>query len=359
MTKIYLIRHAEAEGNLYRIIQGHHNGLVTDRGYRQIRALARRFESIPVDAVYSSDLLRTCQTARAVYEPKHLPLHTTAALREVFLGDWEGHTWEEINRLDPVNSYNFNHLPGQYTAPGGETPADAQQREIAALRQIAAENPDRTVAVFSHGDVLRLTLGALQGLSLDEIGQTPYGDNTAVSLLEAQGDTLRVLWRDDSSHLEAEQLSTFARQSWWEDKNAPAPAQRYALLPADDPFYHACLRAAEAENGVRPVESAGQLIGVWVGEEPVGVVRLDRGKSTAQVGWIGFYYLIPAYRGRNFGIPPLGQAVMAYRAAGCDRLRMQCRPGEEKAASFFMHFGFSPVGEEGVLEKYIGFEVKP
>jgi len=60
MTTIYLIRHAEAEGNLYRIAHGHEEGLITDyRGPRQIRALARRFRDIPVDAVYASDLIRT------------------------------------------------------------------------------------------------------------------------------------------------------------------------------------------------------------------------------------------------------------------------------------------------------------
>ena len=30
MTRIYLIRHAEAEGNLYRIAHGHEEGLITD-----------------------------------------------------------------------------------------------------------------------------------------------------------------------------------------------------------------------------------------------------------------------------------------------------------------------------------------
>lgn len=33
MTRIYLVRHAEAEGNLYRIAHGHYNGLITARGY--------------------------------------------------------------------------------------------------------------------------------------------------------------------------------------------------------------------------------------------------------------------------------------------------------------------------------------
>ena len=48
MTTIYLVRHAEAEGNLYRIAHGHYNSCITDdRGCRQIRALAERFRDVP------------------------------------------------------------------------------------------------------------------------------------------------------------------------------------------------------------------------------------------------------------------------------------------------------------------------
>ena len=37
MTTIYLIRHAEAEGNLFRRAQGHWNGKLTERGRAQGR----------------------------------------------------------------------------------------------------------------------------------------------------------------------------------------------------------------------------------------------------------------------------------------------------------------------------------
>ena len=43
MTTIYLIRHAEADGNLYRRAHGWYDSVITDRGYRQIAALAKRF----------------------------------------------------------------------------------------------------------------------------------------------------------------------------------------------------------------------------------------------------------------------------------------------------------------------------
>ena len=53
VTKVYLIRHAEAEGNLYRRIHGWYDSLITENGYRQIAALQERFREVHVDAVYS------------------------------------------------------------------------------------------------------------------------------------------------------------------------------------------------------------------------------------------------------------------------------------------------------------------
>ena len=83
MTTIYLIRHAEAEGNLYRRIHGWYDALVTENGLRQIQALEQRFQGEHFDAVWSSDLYRTCTTARAVYEPRGLELRTDPELREL------------------------------------------------------------------------------------------------------------------------------------------------------------------------------------------------------------------------------------------------------------------------------------
>ena len=83
MTRIYLVRHAEAEGNLYRIAQGQYNSILTDRGWRQVAALGQRFAGIRIDAVYASDLYRTCATASAIYRPKGLELHRRRDLREI------------------------------------------------------------------------------------------------------------------------------------------------------------------------------------------------------------------------------------------------------------------------------------
>lgn len=149
MTTIYLIRHAEAEGNLYRIAQGQANSSITDRGERQIQALARRFADIPIDAVYASDLYRTCATASAIYKPKGLPLHRRRDLREICVGVWEEKTWGEIARQDPAQLENFNHRLHLWHVEGAETPQAVQTRLLAAVRDIAAANDGKTAAVFS------------------------------------------------------------------------------------------------------------------------------------------------------------------------------------------------------------------
>ena len=342
MTKIYLIRHAEAEGNVYRIAHGHYDGLITQHGYRQIEALRERFAPIRVDAVYSSDLFRARTTAKAIYVPKHLPLHQRKELREVDMGSWEGQTWQHITTHDPQQLYNFNRDLSQWKIKGGETAAQVRDRLIGALRAIAAENEGKTVAVVSHGAALRITLGTLQGLSLQELGQTPHGDNTAVSLVEADGDTMRVIFRDDNSHLTGGDLSTLARQKWWKNRKMFDNGEDYG--PLDE---SACKALGALGRKVSPGEEG---VAVSMDGEIMGLVEFAG--QEGRTGYIGQYWIAPAFRGQGLGLPPLGQAVQFYRGRGCDRLRLCC---EEPYRGFCEKYGFHAM-KDNIMEKYIGYE---
>lgn len=66
MTKIYLIRHVQAEGNLFRMMQGHWDGEATALGLRQAALLGVRMKDEPLDAIYVSDLSRAVLTAEAL-----------------------------------------------------------------------------------------------------------------------------------------------------------------------------------------------------------------------------------------------------------------------------------------------------
>jgi len=218
MTTIYLVRHAEAEGNLYRRAQGHKNATITDRGYRQIAALSKRFADVHIDAVYSSDLCRTCTTAKSVTLSHHLPLRKTPELREICVGAWEDMTWAEIAHFDKESLVTFNTNIGAWKCEGGEPITVVRDRMVNAIKSIVAAHPNETVAVFSHGMALRTLIGTLQGLSIDEIDKTGHAENTAVTRLECSGpDNIHVVYRDDAAHL-SDEISTLRNQAWTKNK---------------------------------------------------------------------------------------------------------------------------------------------
>ena len=163
MTTIYLIRHAEAEGNLYRIAQGQYNSILTDRGWRQVHALEKRFEGVHIDRVYTSDLYRTCATSSAIYKPRGLQPIRRRELREICVGVWEQKCWGEIARRDPEQMKNFSKHLHLWEVEGGESPYAVRDRVLREIRRIAEENDGKTVAVFSHGCAIRLVLAELQG----------------------------------------------------------------------------------------------------------------------------------------------------------------------------------------------------
>ena len=350
MTRIYLIRHAEAEGNLYRIAQGQGNSNLTDRGWRQVEALSKRFMHVPVDAVYASDLYRTCATASALYRPKGLLLHRWRQLREIHVGQWECRPWGEIAREDRRQIENFMRHPQLWRVPGAERPEQVLVRMKEAMAEIARENPGKTVAAVSHAYAIRLLLGGIEGRSLEEIGQTSLGGNTAVSLLEVDAEDMQVVFRDDVTHLQTTEYLS-------EEKDREKPKM-------GEDLWYVGLDQLPAAKVVWPKEIAGYLekeeegcrtIAACLGEEAAGVMQLG-----PQPGWISLLWIRPDLRRRGLGQQMLGQAVLWAREQGSEAL--QAVPAEEdQAQSFLRRCGFSrEKGVEGsdkaAWKKYIGFD---
>ena len=181
MTTIYLIRHAEAEGNVFRRIHGQYDSCVTPNGRRQIAALAQRFAGIPVDAVYASDLKRTCLTATAIYRQKGLPLHRDARFREVGLGPWEDTPFGELERRYPAQLHAFSHDSYHWYVEGAECFLQYAHRFLAGLDDVVRRHEGQSIAIFSHGMVLRGALIELFFPGQDE--GVSHSENTAVTEL--------------------------------------------------------------------------------------------------------------------------------------------------------------------------------
>lgn len=382
MTTIYLVRHAEAEGNLYRRIHGWYDALVTDNGFAQMKCLEERFRDIPVDAVWSSDLYRTKTTARAVYVPKGLTLQTDPQLRELNFGTWEDKTWGEVYQHEEDEIIRFNASDPTWRAPGGENLAEAGARLQQAITRIARENPDKTVAIFSHGTAIRQFLANVQGLSPQEWGKLSHSENTAVSCLAFDGEHFTVRFQNDASHLPQE-LTTLGKQLWWkqggkardvnlwfrpihweEEKGIYLEARHEAWvsthgeqMPFDGEGF---LRDAQLHLSRTPW---GVTL-AFADEELAGVLQLDPERyAQDQAGYIPFCYVSPKHREQNLGVQLIGQAVAFYRPMGRDKLRLRCAPYNHRAQHFYQKYGFVKIGDEAggrvpleILEKYIGYE---
>lgn len=378
MTTIYLIRHAEAEGNLYRRIQGHWNGQVTPRGQKQIDALAERFRDVPIDAVWSSDLQRTKDTAGAILKYHDLPLQTTPRLREANLGVWEGRPWGDVEYESPEQMYYFNHDPAKWSIPQCEPFPEVQARMRAVLVEIAARYDGQTVAVVSHGVAIRSFLASALGIPSEKIDTLPHGDNTAVACLRYDGGALTVEYYNDASHL-PEELSTFGRQTWWKNKGADAGNLRFEPLqfPRDSAFFDSCYADAwAAAHGstagytARPyLRSAKEhartphaVVKLLSGDKVVGMIDMDPDRGRREgFGWISFFYLLPEYRGKGWAAQLLGHALWFSELHGRKSVRLHVAEDNTHARGFYEHFGFQKIGEtpgiRGTLyqmEKVIG-----
>ncbi|MBP3415002.1 MAG: histidine phosphatase family protein [Clostridia bacterium] len=214
MTKLIIVRHAEAAGNKERYFQGHTDGKVSEKGRLQLEKLSERFADIPFDAIYSSPLSRAVETAEAINRYMKLPITTDDRLMEINGGCWEGNKWADLPTLYPEQAYNWSAAPWDFDPDGGESMRECYARLSEAIKDIAAQNDGKTVAIASHGCAIRVLLCWAKGWVIERLNDVEWCDNTGINIVEIENGVPTLISENDSSHI-TEELSTFAAQKWW------------------------------------------------------------------------------------------------------------------------------------------------
>jgi alpha-ribazole phosphatase len=188
VSRLVLVRHAEPAPEVRGRCYGTLDVELSKRGRAQAAALAATLRDEPIDLVVSSPRLRAVQTAAAL----GLPIEVDERLCELDFGDFEGRTYEELERDEPDVFREWMASPTTVCFPNGESYADLRARATAALADVRA-HAERAVVV-THGGVIRAGVAAwleLPDHALFRLDQRHCG----VTIVEWLGDepVVRVL----------------------------------------------------------------------------------------------------------------------------------------------------------------------
>ena len=167
-TRILLARHGETTWNREHRLQGRTDTELSERGRAQARSLAALLAGERLDAIYTSTLRRTRDTAAPLAARLQLEVQPRAELDEISYGVLEGHTPDDP---DPY----FRDLwaqrradPLRFRAPEGETYEELQARLEPFVREVLTRHADGHVLVVGHRATNRLLWGLFLGRSLAE-----------------------------------------------------------------------------------------------------------------------------------------------------------------------------------------------
>lgn len=206
MTRIFLVRHCEAEGNLTRSFQGGTNLDITELGAKQLELLKDRFKSEKIDTIYTSPLIRAQKTAFAIKGERNMDVKIDSELREIHGGVIEGKSYAEIFGNDPVMADIWDNHPKDFAPENGEKMTDAYDRIYNAIEKIAVENDGKTVAVASHGGVIRCFMARLIFGTIDRLQDVPWAENTSVALITYENGKFDIVYKNDRTHVPDEFL---------------------------------------------------------------------------------------------------------------------------------------------------------
>ncbi len=220
MARWYLVRHGETEWNAQQRIQGHTDIPLSESGKEEAALTGARLAAIPFAAVYTSDLVRTQQTAEAILAARsssHVrrgpvegsgaieapapgeapPVHVRPSLRELRYGIFEGKTWEEIRELEPSLRARPRDLHLDWAPEGGETFRQLIDRLAGFARELEERHAHDDVLVVSHGGALRALVVALLGLPYEAFSRIRGLAPASISIVTRErGSQALTAWND-------------------------------------------------------------------------------------------------------------------------------------------------------------------
>lgn len=191
-TTIILIRHGESLANAVGVYLGHTDWDLSERGAQQAQVVAEYLADRQIDRIFSSDLIRAYNTALPHGVRHGLAVERRVALREIYLGDWEGRPVAELDSEYPEQfSVGWRKCFGTCKVPGGESVPELAERIYRELCTIGEECRGMTVLVATHAAAIRALWGKATGTAPEEVADAiPFPRNASITTLTYENGRL-------------------------------------------------------------------------------------------------------------------------------------------------------------------------
>ncbi len=181
-TILTLIRHPKP--SVTGICYGSLDVSLSEEGLQQAHAIAAELAGEPFAAIYTSPLRRCAEMARLLVQGRECPLVVVDGLREIDFGRFEGHTFDDLARDYPEVYRRWMEAPTEVEFPGGESYAALRRRVVEAVGELRVRHAGQSIAVVTHGGVIRTLLAEVQGVDPRRMFDiaVPYGAIRRVGL---------------------------------------------------------------------------------------------------------------------------------------------------------------------------------
>jgi len=202
-VELLLIRHGESQraypDQPFPLLEGHSDPELAPTGREQAERVAARLAAGRIDAIYTSGLRRTEQTAAPLAHRLGLTPRVEPGLREVRLGIWEAGLFRKMVAENHSIAQRMWTEERWDVIPGAEPADEFAARIRAAIERLAADNPDQRLAVFVHGGVIGQILALASGSRrFAFLG----ADNGSISRLVVHDERWIVCGFNDAAHLD-------------------------------------------------------------------------------------------------------------------------------------------------------------
>ena len=195
--RILLIRHGRQNSPLCNV-----NVPLAPEGRKQAELLAERLQHEHIDAVWSSNLIRAVETAEIINEKLNVDHVIREDLKEISFGDMEGLSDAVIADIFEDFLRARAKMEKDMAYPGGESAQDVVKRVLPVIKEIS-ESEYQTVAVVTHGGVIRSLVAHYLGMDLSRVPLlATHLENCGITEFWIKPDGHAILNRfNDAAHL--------------------------------------------------------------------------------------------------------------------------------------------------------------